>query len=240
MEPDIRFQLLEGRFHRILAQLRELRRRHPDARPMMVVELWGTPKAGKSTMLTMIRDFLKRNGWKVTARPEGAEVVDFPRTTPHYNLQTCRYAMTELFTHLYGDWEAIILDRGLKDGEVWMDYWLAKGKITELDHRAIVGGYNADILRDLFDLHLCMVCEPETAIQRELAHAISKKEGETMNSKTLRALREIHERVYARATATSDPRLAWHDTSKETPIETSEAVLSTLADAFDRRLRKHQ
>ncbi len=236
MEPDVRFQLLEGRFAKILAHLRELRRRHPDARPMMVVELWGTPKAGKSTMLAMIRDFLKRNGWKVTARPEGAEVVDFPRTTPHYNLQTCRYAMTELFTHLFGDWEAIILDRGLKDGEVWMDYWLGKNKLSKEDHAAIVGGYNASILRNLFDLHLCMVCDPQTALDRELAHAISKKDGETMNLKTLRNLREIHDKVWERSGAGSDPKLVRHDTTKETPIQTSEVVLVTLAEAFERRL----
>ena len=237
MEPDVRFQLLEGRMAKILAHLREARRLHPATRPVMVVELWGTPKAGKSTMMTMIRDFLKRNGWKATARPEGAEFVDLPRTSPHYNLETCRYAMSQLFWHLDGDWEVILLDRGLKDGEVWMDYWLGKGKLSEGDHKAIVGGYNAKILRDLFDLHLCMVCDPETAIQRELAHAITKKDGETMNLKSLVALREIHQRVYERAGGGGDPRLAWHDTSKETPIETSERVLGALAAAFERRLK---
>lgn len=236
MEPDVRFQLLEGRFAKILARLREARRLHPKARPVLVVEFWGTPKAGKSTIMTMARDFLKRNGALVTARPEGAEVIDLPRTSPHYNLQTCRYALTELYSHLYGEWEIVMLDRGLKDGEVWMDYWLGKQKLSEGDHKAIVGYYHTNVLRDLFDLHLCMVCDPEIAIQRELAHAITKKDGETMNLKTLRALREIHELVYKR-TSDDDPRMAWYDTSKETPIQTSEGVLNALAGAFERRLK---
>ncbi len=236
MEPDVRFKLLEGRFHKILARLREFRRLHPAKMLVLVAEFWGTPKAGKSTMLTMARDFLKRVGAKVTARPEGAEVVDLPRTTPHYNLQTCRYALTELFMHLFGDWEIVLLDRGLKDGEVWMDYWFGKDMLSEGDHRALVGAYNARIYRDLFDLHICMVCDPETALDRELAHAISKMEGETMNLKTLRNLRAIHERVWARGGGEADPKMVWHDTSKETPVETSEAILHALADAFERRL----
>ena len=236
MEPDVRFQLLEGRFAKILAQLREFRRLHPATRPMMVVELWGTPKAGKSTMLTTMRDFLKRNGWKVTARPEGAEVVDYPRTTPHYNFQTWRYAMSELYTHLYGDWEAILLDRGLKDGEVWLDYWLSKNKLSPEDHAALVGAYNAKIYRDQFDLHICMVCKPEIALERELAHAISKKEGETMNLKTLNALLAIHDRVCDRSSGKTDAKMVRHDTSDETPIQTAEAVLNAVASAFERRL----
>lgn len=240
MEPEVRFKLLEGRFHRILSRLRELRRHHPTMMLVLVVEFWGTPKAGKSTMLTMARDFMKRLGAKVTARPEGAEVVDLPRTTPHYNLQTCRYALTELFTHLFGDWEIVLLDRALKDGEVWMDYWLGKGLLTEADHHALVAAYNTRIYRDLFDLHICMVCEPETALERELAHAISKMEGETMNPKTLVALREIHDRVWTRSRGADDPKMVWHDSSKETPIETSEAILNAIADAFERRLAQHK
>ncbi len=236
MEPNVRFKLLEGRFHRILARLRELRRLHPAMMLVLVVEFWGTPKAGKSTMLTLTRDFLKRLGAKVTARPEGAEVVDLPRTTPHYNLQTCRYALTELFMHLFGDWEIVLLDRGLKDGEVWMDYWLGKNRISVADHQAIVGAYNADIYRDLFDLHICMVCDPEIALERELAHAISKMEGETMNLTTLTTLREIHDRVWQRSNGQDDLKMVWHDTSKETPVETGEAVLNAVATAFERRL----
>lgn len=239
MEPEVRFKLLEGRIAKSLARLREARRLHPKQRPVLVVEFWGTPKAGKSTIMTMARDFLKRNGALVTARPEGAEVIDLPRTSPHYNLQTCRYALTELYSHLYGEWEIVLLDRGLKDGEVWMDYWLGKGKLSEADHAAIVGCYRSSILRDLFDLHLCMVCEPEIAIQRELAHAITKKDGETMNPKSLRALREIHDRVWQRSGGDDDPKMVWHDTSAETPIETSERVLGAFADAFDRRLSEY-
>ena len=236
MEPDVRFQLLEGRFHKILARLRELRRLHPAKMLVLVAEYWGTPKAGKSTMMTMGRDFLKRVGAKVTARPEGAEVIDFPRTSPHYNFQTWRYAMSELYTHLFGDWEVILLDRAKKDGEVWLDYWLGKGLLSAEDHAALVAAYNAQVFRDLFDVHICMVCDPETALQRELAHAISKREGETMNLASLRKLRAIHDQVWARSNGDADPKMVWHDTSKESLIETSEAVLHTLADAFERRL----
>lgn len=235
MDQYLQFELLEGRFHRILARFRLLLRKYPNLKPF-VVEFFGTPKAGKTTIMSAVEHFLKRNDWRITARPEGAEVVDQPRDTPQYNEQTWRYAMSEVFARLRGPFELIMLDRGLMDNLIWMDYWRKKEKLSLEDQENGEAFKLGAVNRGMFDLHICMVCEPETAMERELAHAISKKDGETMNLRSLTSLRESHDRLWERLNGTEDERLVWHDSSGETPIETAYFVLTQIADAFERRI----
>jgi thymidylate kinase len=227
---------LERRLAHVVARFRRLRRNNPRLRPFNV-ELLGTPKSGKSTMAEAIEHTLKRSDWIVTARPEGATVVDrVKRDTPHYNLETCRYALSEVTQRLDSEFDLVVLDRGLMDGMVWMGYWFAKDKITQEDRDAVNAFYNTAILRSLFDMHVYLVCDPKVAMERELARSLSKKDGETMNMKTLTTLRGIHDVVWGWLGGDSDPRMALHDSSKERPEETARAVLEKLASAFERRL----
>lgn len=240
MDTHLRFELLEGRFAKILARFRHLRKYDPHLRAF-AIEFFGTPKSGKTTILSTCEHFLKRNlerdSWNVTARPEGAEVIDLPRTSMHYNLQTGRYALSELTARLHSH-ELVILDRGLLDTVIWSDYWLAKGDIDAETQKIIEAYQLIPKHRDLFDLHICMVCTPETALERELTHAMSNKEGETMNPDSLRRLCDSHERLWERMDGEGDPRLFWHDSSDEEKAETAFRVLSAIADAFERRLHQ--
>ncbi len=225
---------LERRFALLLARFRGLRRRHPRLRPFGL-EWWGDPKAGKTTMKDQIQRFLKRSDWNVAARPEGAEVVDrITRDTPHYNLQTLRYALNEITERQHSDFDLCMLDRGPMDHLVWLDYWLDKREIDEDDYRAFRNYCLTKTVRGMFDLHVLMVCEPEVSIAREVAHALTKKDGDTMNPKTLGKLHCFHLKLWQEFG--NDPRLTLHDSSKETMVQTAEAALTAIADAFERRL----
>lgn len=227
---------LERRFALILARFRRLRQRNPLLRPFGL-EWWGDPKAGKTTMKDQIYRFLKRNDWNATARPEGAEVIDrIPRDTPHYNLQTFRYAMNEITDRQDSRFDLVMLDRGPMDHLTWLEYWLDKGKLTPEEHRSHRAVPLAHGIRDIFDLHVLMVCEPEISIEREVAHALTKKEGDTMNLKTLGKLHGFHLKLWKELGEGADPRVTLHDSSKETMVQTAEAVLTKIAGAFERRL----
>ena len=230
------FTKIERRLALILARFRRLRRNNPRLRPFNI-ELLGPPKSGKTTTAEAIEHTLKRCDWIVTARPEGATVVDrVKRDTPHYNLETCRYALSEIAERLDSEFDLVATDRGLLDGMAWMGYWLRKGKLSKEDYEKAMAFYGMDILREQFDLHIILTCDPEVALQRELARRKSKKDGETMNPKSLRLLREIHDELWVRLDGANDPRLTFHDSSKETPEETMDIVLTRLCDAFERRL----
>lgn len=227
---------LERRFALILARFRGHRRRNPNLRPFGL-EWWGDPKAGKTTMKDQCTRFLKRNDWYATARPEGAEVIDrVSRDTPHYNLETFRYAISEITERQQSHFDLVSLDRGPMDHLNWLEYWRDKDKLSEAEyhaHRAVPLSAN---IREMFDIHVLMVCEPEISIEREVAHALTKKDGDTMNLKTLRKLHGNHLRLWQELGAGADPRVSLHDSSNETMVQTAEAVLTQIAAAFERRL----
>lgn len=226
---------------------RLLRRFDPDderkrllERPFMI-ELFGTPKSGKSTMKEMLKHVFKRNGWSVSAPTEGAEVVEWiKRREPDYNLQTAEYALSRARELAYGPvgcgFHVAIFDRAVMDGVVRMDHYEHKSVITPEQRGTIEDYLLLPHHRQLFDLHVCLVASPEVAIERELAHAISRKHGETMNPRTLAELLETHRRVWTRLNLDRDRSMCWHDSSKEDKQQTGLALLRQVLNVFGRRL----
>ncbi len=215
----------------------ESRRKQLPDRPFMI-ELFGTPKSGKSTMKEMLKHFFRRNGWNVSTPTEGAEVVELPRDEPQYNFQTCEYALSTARDRSYnGRFHLVIFDRAIFDGVVRMEYYREKGIITPEQQALIEGYYLLPWNRRLFDAHICLVAEPEVAIRRELARALTKKHGETMNPQTLQKLLDAHARVWQRLGCHDDPAMCWHDSSQENEAQTAKGILQSLFEAFDRRLQ---
>jgi hypothetical protein len=202
-----------------------------------MVEFFGTPKSGKSTMKEMLKHFFKRNGWAVSAPLEGAEVVELPRDEPQYNFQTCEYALGAARDRAYNKrFHLAIFDRAIYDGVARMQYYLDRKIITPEQQAIIEGYYLLPWNAGMFDIHICLVSSPEVAISRELARALTKKHGETMNPKTLQGLLDAHERLWSRLNCGADPKMAWHDSSKESEAETAAAILEKVLAAFKRRL----
>ena len=70
-------------------------------RPFMI-ELTGSPSAGKTTIIKSLDDFLRDQGLRVLRPQEGAEVIrHIPRTTPIYNIATGLYALNKLVEESY-------------------------------------------------------------------------------------------------------------------------------------------
>lgn len=209
-------------------------------RPFMI-EFFGTPKSGKSTMKEMLKHFFKRNGLSVSTPTEGAEVVEWiKRREPEYNFQTAEYALSVARERAYGpghrDFHLAIFDRAIFDGVVRMDYYVSTGKMSAAERDAVDAYLLLPFNRKLFDLHVCLVATPEVAVHRELARALTKKPGETMNHATLQALLDAHQRTWDRLDCANDPSMLWHDSSRETEEETAASILSSALDAFQRRL----
>lgn len=215
-------------------------RKSLEARPAMI-ELFGTPKAGKSTIKEMLKLFFKRNGWLVSSPVEGAEDVEWPagRREPDYNFQTAEYALSfareRAFGPGHGDFHLVIFDRAIYDGVMRMDHYEHKGVMSTYERRQIEGYYLNRWNRELFDANICLVCSPETAMEREQARAIIKADGETMNHKTLSELRAAHERIWKRLRLNCDARMSWHDTTAENPGESALAVLKAVLHAIAKR-----
>jgi hypothetical protein len=201
-----------------------------------MIELFGTPKSGKSTIKEALKHFFRRNGWRVSAPTEGAEIVEWPRDEPQYNFQTCEYALSAARDRSYSDFHIVIFDRAIYDGVMRMEYYAEKGVITREQQRIIEGYYLLPWNRGMFDLHICLVASPEVAIAREVARKLTVKHGQTMNPKTLQGLLEAHERLWERLRAEEDPKMLWHDSTKEDEKQTATKLLAATLEACARRL----
>jgi hypothetical protein len=206
-----------------------------------VIELTGPPKSGKSTTKGKIEQLFRRNGYLIECPEEGAEAITWAkRLDPEYNLQTGEYALSATRELSYGSkhksFHAAVLDRAVYDVVVRMEYNRMRGKISAAQQKAIERYFLLDVNRAMFDCHVFLVSDAKVALSREKAHALSKKDGETMNEKALEEILDAHRRVWERLGCASDPKMLWHDTSNESPEETAAAVLAFMFDAFARRL----
>ena len=225
----------ERRANLILAKHRRLRAANPRLRPFGV-EWCGDPKAGKSSMKMEIQKIFKRSDWHVSARPEGAEWVDhIPRDKPDYNDLTLWYALTQITERQGVHFDLVMLDRGPTDHLVWQRYWRSKGLVDD-EEVAIAERYcMLKRIREKLDIRILMVCDPEISLERETAGSLTSKEGETMNIETLRKLHGFHMELWEKHRG--DPCLIMHDTSKETPKQTTAALNAKIVEAFERRLK---
>lgn len=86
--------------------------------------------------------------------------------------------------------DVLILDRGLFDGLVWLDW---QEKILRLSHEEATA-FRSFILtpkwRDLIDIVFVMYCDSPASLEREHAKQITRRTGSIMNQTTLDQLRE--------------------------------------------------
>ena len=167
-------------------------------RPFMV-EFTGSPSAGKTTTITELDKFLRRQGFRVLRPQEGAEVIrHIDRTTPVYNIRTGLYALTMLIDESWGNnYDVMIFDRCIFDAYCWMMYWTEKSKLTSEERMIIQSFFTSRFWSSNIDAAYFMVCDPTKAMEREQRIALSSKLGETTNPATIETLvkryREAHQ-----------------------------------------------
>ncbi len=228
---------LERRFNKMLAKFRDARFRNPRLRPF-VVESWGLPKALKTTINNSCEHFINRAGWRVSAPPEGPEVIRTPfKRTPIYNFSTFWYSMTVLHQHMDSLWEGLLQERGPLDHVGWLEYWFRKGEIDADTKRKSEEYALQPFLLDQYDLHICFVADPEVALKREVANSISTHDGDTMNPASMASLLDIYKQMRERFDLDSNPKMRLIDTTHMTAKDAALTCLGYICEAFERRIK---
>jgi thymidylate kinase len=178
------------------------------------IEFTGSPSSGKTTTITELDKFLRRQGFRVLRPQEGAEVIrHVERTTPLYNIRTGMYALEILIDlsmgHLY---DAVIFDRCLFDAYCWLKYWKEKGELSHEEKTMFQSFFLSRFFIDKLDAVYFMITNPEIAMERELRIALSTKLGETTNPKTVETLVERYRSAY-HLLSPHHPQLRLIDTS---------------------------
>lgn len=214
----------------------EGRRKKREPRPFMV-ELFGTSNSGKTTLLDNIYVPFKVTGYEVAKSPEGAEAVPPPRVLPIFNFMTADYAINQARRmSLDKNIHLALFDRAIYDAAVRMELFRRQKLITRADRKILEAYYLNRWNRQLFDLHICLVTDVETALCRKYGpdHVKDAKYSTTTNPETMAEMLSAHKDLWERLWK-EDPKMLWHDTSAETPEETVRALLPLILDAFRKR-----
>ncbi len=205
----------------------------------LAVELCGTVASGKTSATRSMQKFFRRCGYRVHAPLEGAEAVETPRPEPGYNLATYHYAMLKAFMHSVCRAKQVgLFDRAVYDAVVRMEYYRAEGKLTVEEHAAVEAYMRMSHNVDVFDLHVFLMCRPETTLARKNADDIMYEPGATVNPTALEKLYEAHQRVWDRFDLGSRPDFLWLDSDQLTKKEVGRLIALAAVEAFERRLAR--
>jgi thymidylate kinase len=180
-----------------------------------MVEITGSPSAGKTTIIKSLDDFLRDQGLRVLRPQEGAEVIrHIPRSTPVYNIATGLYALTKFIEESYcHKYDIIIFDRCIFDAYCWMEYWHEKSKLEIQDKHVIQNFFLQKFFTENIDAAYFVVCDPKIAMERELRVSILKKDREMTNPKSIANLVARYRDAFS-LLSTNHPQLKLIDTSE--------------------------
>ena len=119
----------------------KLKNLHRQRRPI-IIEFCGSPKAGKTSSITALNIFLKRNGFKTTILTERASICPISdKESPVFNVWTCSATINEINekmdeanTASEGNLDIILCDRGIFDALCWFRWLKSRDKMSEEEY----------------------------------------------------------------------------------------------------------
>lgn len=183
-EPQDEITRLEELAEALLAEKRSYRSRRP-----IVIEFCGTPKAGKSSCISSLVIFLKRNGFKVRVLTERASVCPINnKFDPNFNVWTACSALAELVHVLSNDskkYDVVILDRGVFDAVCWFHWQENHSYLDERHYEVFREFFFAERWASKIDIVYILKADAKTALGREYSNLLTRKSGSVMNRRVI-------------------------------------------------------
>lgn len=155
----------------------------------IVIEFCGTPKAGKTSCVSSLNLFLKRNGFKTKVLSERASVCPIrDKYNPSFNLWNLFSSSAELlenFVEKSREIDIILCDRSVFDCLCWFHWFKRYDHINEQDFRILIDFLTMNRYRTMFDIIYVFKSSPEIALEREYAYLLTRKTGSIMNKTVL-------------------------------------------------------
>ncbi len=156
------------------------------ARRAFVLELTGTPKAGKSTSVATLKTFFSQAGFQVHLLRERAADCPLPMKGHFFfNAWTTATMLAEVLETYEADVDLLILDRGFFDALVWLELQATRGQVTEAEQKTFADFVLLDRWRSLIDTTVIMRVAPSDALKREHKDQIVPRPGSMMNPDAL-------------------------------------------------------
>jgi len=178
-----------------------------------VIELLGTPRTGKTTIINNVLDFFKKGGFKVSYFKElvTSEFYDTINHLPLYdrNLAIIEEIVKQLKSVRSNDFESewqdqklktriktdvdtgvfdktgdiIVFDRGIYDRLIWFRRLLNKGEISKKQYDEIVNRYSEYL--DLVDCLLCYTASADVSLKRDYVSSLALEQRSFMTKQNI-------------------------------------------------------
>lgn len=146
------------------------------------VELIGTAKSGKTTLLNNMTALLTKNGVPMQKRAETAEYNPIEnKDIEEYNI----WMYSELMKNLSEDMSdltprVVIYDRGMLDRLPWIDFSVHEGSIPQEDSAILKHLFESEFMKRYKPLTYGFITSPETSVLRK------GREGRLVNLKSVK------------------------------------------------------
>ena len=146
----------------LLVQARDvLRAMRLGARRAFVLELTGTPKAGKTSVLTTLQAFFKEAGFRVSILKERATECPLAMKGHFFfNAWTMSTMLAEVLASLETDADLLLLDRGFLDALIWLELQSARQQVSDDEKATFTDFVLLPRWRGLIDYTIIMKADP--------------------------------------------------------------------------------
>lgn len=182
LDDDIRE--LEQDAETILGEKRRSRPRRP-----IVIEFCGSPKSGKTSSISSLSIFLRRNRFNTLQIGEKAAVCPvLDKFNPAFNLWTVCSAIADMVAQVATQAktaDAIVADRAIFDAICWFEWLRLQGRLRDEEYERLIGFLTMDRFTSTLDVIYVFKAGPEVSMTREYAHLLTRKRGSIMNPQVL-------------------------------------------------------
>lgn len=160
---------MQQKTEKIRRNLEKINSRINKNTPPIFVELLGTPKSGKTTLLKSLTRLFNNSGMQISSRRETAEYNPVAKDSKQYDL----WMVLELFKNLLddisnGQGNIIVYDRGIIDRLTWLENAVQNGMMTKGDLEKIKGLYGLESIKNGYrPISLGFITSPELSIKRK-------------------------------------------------------------------------
>jgi thymidylate kinase len=204
------------------------------ARRPYIVELAGTPKAGKTTALHVLHRFLKDCGYQVHEMRERA--ADCPVAMKghfFFNTWTTTTMLASMIESLESEADILLLDRGVFDAIVWLESQNLEHQLSPEEYEVFRKFVLLDRWRTLTDLTFVFTVVPEKAVERENKDLLIPRTGSIMGEGFL----DRYNRVLAQVQDSVRDQFAFINidtTEHSSPKATTHVIAAELLDHMSR------
>ena len=148
----------------------------------VIIEVCGTPKAGKTISIEATIKYFHRNGIRANRITERASLCPIEnKKDPSFNLWTGCSIITNLLESLEQPERIVIFDRGIFDTLIWMNIYLNRGQLSEYEFSRIEKFFLDDRFINEIQIVVALITQPNESLRREFKDQITDIPGSIMN-----------------------------------------------------------